>query len=64
MLRTLIPTTSRTLRTNTLPGRHFSLSTSLLSDGSATTDKKHAVNKADDGDTANVQSANAKAAME
>jgi len=63
MFRTLVTTSSRTLRTSA-PARQFSLSTARASEGRADTDKKHAVNKAKDKDTANIQESNAKDGME
>jgi hypothetical protein len=75
MFRNLATTSSRTLRS--LQARPFSVSTSRnveqypkdLSTNSKTKtdqypDDKHAVNKAKDGDTNNIQEANAKAGME
>jgi hypothetical protein len=77
MFRNLASTSSRTLRTSFVQTRQFSLSTARRveqypnnssTDASVKTDAypddKHAVNKAKDGDKANVQEANAAAAME
>jgi hypothetical protein len=73
MFRTLVPGTFRTA----VPARQFSLSTARRVEqypNNASTnaktatdaypDDKHAVNKAKDGDTHNIQDANAKAGME
>jgi hypothetical protein len=73
MFRTLVTASSRTVRTT----RQFSLSTARRVEqypNNASTnaktatdaypDDKHAVNKAKDGDTHNIQDANAKAGME
>ena len=77
MFRTLATRSSRTLRTTASPARPFSLSaartveqypnnasTNAKTKTDAYPDDKHAVNKAKDGDTYNVQDANAKAGME
>lgn len=63
MFRSLATVSAR--RTCAVPARAFSVSSARTIDtnpGSKT--KKHATDKAKDGDTANVQEANAKAGME
>ena len=74
MFRNLATRSSRTFRT--VPARQFSISTTrtveqyggLSTNSKTKTDKypddKHAVNKAKEGDTHNIQEANAKAGME
>jgi hypothetical protein len=75
MFRNIATRSSRTIRTPN--ARPFSISTARRVEGypnnastnaktktDAYPDDKHAVNKAKDGDTANIQEANAKAGME
>jgi hypothetical protein len=77
MFRNLATTSSRTLRLSASQARAFSTSTARyveqypkdLSTNSKTKtdaypDDKHAVNKAKEGDTHNIQEANAQAGME
>ncbi|KAF2822250.1 hypothetical protein CC86DRAFT_373408 [Ophiobolus disseminans] len=63
MFRSLATASSRTLRT-TAPARQLSLSASRKVEKTQTQEGKHAVNKAKEGDTHNVQESNAKAGMD